>query len=298
MEIAIDGTSFDFRTDYQDEKTFRSSFDDLAQRVFGISFEAWYRSGNWTDRYRPYSLFHEGKVVANVSASPMDLCCIGKELHCTQLGTVMTDPAYRKRGLVHFLMARVLADWSAKSDGVYLFANKNTLDFYPKFGFAPVREWRHSMTVSGDGKRHGVRRLIAELTEDRMLLLKKYAKSNPFSLLTAEHNPGLLMYQCCGPMRSNVYYVEEYGAVCIAESVEETLYCHEIFCEPGAASLRDILVALSGPETRKAVLGFSPKEGSACSVRPLRDKDSTLFFQGGKDLFGGRQLRLPLASHA
>ena len=62
------------------------------------------------------------------------------------------------------------------------------------------------------------------------------------------------------------------------------------------ASLRDILTSLAGPETRKAVLGFTPKEGSACSVRPLREKDSPLFFLDGKDVFGGRQLRLPYLS--
>lgn len=295
MEIVIDGTSFDYRTDYQDHKELRAGFDDLAQRVFGISFEPWYLSGNWTDRYRPYSLFHGGRVVANVSVSPMDLRCMGKELHCVQLGTVMTDPAFRGRGLAHFLLSRVLKDWSSKCDGIYLYANREAVDFYPKFGFAPVREWRHSMTLSGDGKRHGIRRLIAGVTEDRMLLLKKYALSNSFSLLTAEHNPGLLLFHCFGAMRTCVYYIEQYDAVAVAESDGDTLYCHEIF--GGAnASLQDILTALSETETRKAILGFTPKESAACSARPLREKDSILFFLGGKDIFGGRQLRLPALS--
>lgn len=295
MEIAIDGSSFDYRTDYQDHKELRASFDNLAQRVFDLSFEPWYLSGNWTDRYRPYSLFYQGAVVANVSVSPMDLRCMGKELHGVQLGTVMTDPAFRRRGLIHFLLARVLADWGSKCDGIYLYANSTVLDFYPKFGFTPVREWRHSMTLSGDGKRHGVRRLIAGVTEDRMLLLKKYALSNPYSLLTAEHNPGLFLFHCYGDMRACIYYIEQYDAVAVAQSSGDTLYCHEIF-GGGDASLRDILTALAGVETRKAVLGFSPKESAACSVRPLRDKDSVLFFLDGKDFFGGRQLRLPVLS--
>ncbi|MCI8478673.1 MAG: GNAT family N-acetyltransferase [Oscillospiraceae bacterium] len=293
MEIIIDGSSFDYRTDYQDDKTLRGSFDALAQQTFGFSFEAWYRSGNWTDRYRPYSLLQNGQVVANISVSPMDLNYMGQELHCVQLGTVMTAPALRNRGLIHFLMAQVLNDWTSKCDGVYLYANQEVLDFYPKFGFAPVREWRHSLALSGDEKRHGVRRIIAGVTEDRLLLLKKYAQSNPFSLLSAEHNPGLLLFHCCfGSMRTCVYYMEEYGVVAIAESQGDSLYCYDIFGTT-SATLCQVLTALSGPETRKTVLGFTPKAGSACSVRPLREKDCTLFVLGGKNLFQGKQMRLP-----
>ena len=259
MEITIGGTCYDYRTDYQDDKTLRGSFEALAGETFGLSLEPWYLSGNWTDRYRPYSLLH------------------------------------KRQGLCRFLLARVLTDWSAKCDGIYLYANAETTQFFPQFGFSPLREWRHSMNLSGDGKRRGVRRLIAGITEDRLLLLKKYAQSNPFSLLTSEHNAGLLLFHCFGKMRTCIYYIESYDAVAIAESIEDTLYCHEIYGGAGAP-LRDILTALAGPETRKAILGFTPKEGAVCSARPLREKDSPLLFLDGKDIFGGRQLRLPLLS--
>ena len=292
MEIIIDGNSFDYRTDYQDDKTLRGSFDALARQTFDLSFEAWYRSGNWTDRYRPYSLLKNGQVVANVSVSPMDLNFMGQELHCVQLGTVMTAPALRNQGLIHFLMKQVLNDWTAKCDGIYLYANQDTLEFYPRFGFAPLREWRHSLSITKEERRHGVRRIIAGVTEDRLLLLKKYAQSNPFSLLSAEHNPGLLLFYGFGSMRSSIYYVEEYGVVAVAKSEGDTLYCYDIFGATNA-TLCQVLSALAGSETRKAVLGFTPKAGSACSVRPLREKDTTLFVLDGKNLFQGKQMRLP-----
>lgn len=34
----------------------RKSFDALAQKTFGISFEGWYRAGHWSDSYIPYVL--------------------------------------------------------------------------------------------------------------------------------------------------------------------------------------------------------------------------------------------------
>lgn len=296
MEIKIDGSNFEYRTNYQDDAKLRGSFDALAQQTFDLSFESWYRDGNWSDRYRPYSLIYGGEVVANVSVSPMDFTRMGQGLQCVQLGTVMTAPAFRNRGLIHFLMARVLADWGTKCDAVFLYANDSTLTFYPKFGFAAAREYRHTLPIQADGARHITRTLIAGVSTDRNLLLTKYALSNPFSLFSLEHNPGLLLYYCSGPMRQSVYYVDEYGAAAVAEYDGETLYLHDVFCGPDVP-LKDLLTALARPETTKAVLGFTPRDGAACSVRPLREPDATLMVLGGKeDLFQGRQLRLPLLS--
>ena len=45
----------------------------LVGRVcFGISFRDWYAEGNWTDRYIPYALAENGRVVSNVSVNLMD----------------------------------------------------------------------------------------------------------------------------------------------------------------------------------------------------------------------------------
>ena len=46
----------------------RKSFDALAQKTFGISFEGWYRAGHWSDSYIPYVLAEGDTVLANASA--------------------------------------------------------------------------------------------------------------------------------------------------------------------------------------------------------------------------------------
>ena len=297
MEITLDGSRFDYRTCYQEEPGLRESFNTLAGQVFGLDFEPWHRAGGWTDRYRPYSLVHEGKVVANVSVSPMDLRCMGQELHYIQLGTIMCAPEHRGRGLIHFLMARVLTDWAGKCGGVYLFSNRDTLEFYPRFGFERVREVRHTMPVSPAGEGGHVRRLIPELSQDRSLLLSRYQQGNPFALLGWEHNPGLLLFHCGGAMREHLCYVGSQDAVAVVEYEGNTMYCHDIFCAPGR-DLGEILSALARPETEKAVLGFTPREGSRCSVRPLMDRDNTLFMLGsGKELLKKYPCRFPVLSH-
>lgn len=297
MEITLDGSRFEYRTCYQEESGLRGSFNDLAKTVFGLDFEAWHRAGYWTDRYRPYSLVREGKVVANVSVSPMDLRCMGKELHYLQIGTVMSDPAERGRGLIHFLMARVLTDWKGKCDGVYLFANRETLEFYPRFGFTKAREFRHTLPVQpSEGKSATVRRLIPELSQDKALLLKSYQKGNPYGLLQWEHNPGLLFFHCGGGLREHVYYLPQYDLVAVAEYDGSTLYCHELL-GPRGPELEEVLSALARPETEKAVLGFTPRAGSRCSVRPLLGGETLFTLGSAGDLFHRYQMRFPTLSH-
>jgi len=299
MEIVLDASSFDYRTDYQDDKNLRAGFNALAQRVFGLDFEAWYRAGHWTERYRPCSLIYEGKVVANVSVSPMDLRCMGRELHCVRLGTVMTDPDFRRRGLCRFLISQAVEDWIERCDGIYLYANQDTRAIFEKMRFSHLREWRHSLSFCPDGEKHGMRQMFAGLTDDRLILLQKYAQSNPFSLLNVEHNPGLLLFHCgFGSLRHDLYYIEQYDVAAIARTEDDTLYCYDIFGST-QASLREVLsvlATLADTEIHKAVLGFTPKEGASCSARPLPEKDGILMSLDGRDLFGGRQLRFPLLS--
>ena len=73
----------------REEPGLRESFNALAGKVFGLDFEPWHRAGYWTDRYRPNSLVYEGRVVANVSVSPMDLRCMGRSCTTFRSGTVM-----------------------------------------------------------------------------------------------------------------------------------------------------------------------------------------------------------------
>lgn len=297
MEITLDGSRFDYRTCYQEEPGLRESFNALAGKVFGLDFEPWHRAGYWTDRYRPNSLVYEGRVVANVSVSPMDLRCMGKELHYLQIGTVMCDPEFRGRGLIHFLMARVLTDWAGKCHGIYLFANRDTQEFYPRFGFEKVREFRHTAQVQALPGRSQVCRLIPELSQDKSLILSHYQKGNPHALLSWEHNPGLLFFHCGGVMREHIYYVGSHDTVAVVEYDGETMYCHDLFGGSGR-DLGEILSALARPETEKAVLGFTPRAGASCSVRPLMDRDSTLFMLGnGKEVLKRYSCRFPLLSH-
>ena len=58
---------------YKDNDILRQSFDQLARKTFGISFEKWYQKGLWRDSYVCYSYKDIDKIVANVSVTKMIL---------------------------------------------------------------------------------------------------------------------------------------------------------------------------------------------------------------------------------
>jgi predicted GNAT family acetyltransferase len=60
----------------------------------------------------------------------MTIVSFGKEYQAIQIGTVMTHPDYRKKGLAKKLIEHITAIYEKQSDFIYLFANKTVLDFY------------------------------------------------------------------------------------------------------------------------------------------------------------------------
>lgn len=118
----------------RNDKVLVESFYALAEDTFGLQLKAWADAGFWTSSYKCFAFVDDGKVVANVSGSTVTLFIDGKNVKAVQIGTVMTHPSYRGRGLSRQLMHTLLGHYD-EVDLFYLFANSTVLDFYPKFGF-------------------------------------------------------------------------------------------------------------------------------------------------------------------
>ena len=133
--------------DYRDTKELRDSFNELAKKVFNLSFEEWYQNGFWKENYNPVSIVIEGKEVSNVSVNKSNMNYNWNILKLLQLWTVMTAPEYRGNGYVRILMDEIMKEYEGKVDGIYLYANDSVLDFYPKFGFVTKPEFQYSKDV-------------------------------------------------------------------------------------------------------------------------------------------------------
>lgn len=282
----------------RDDGPRRAAFDALARQTFSLSFETWWKEGWWTDRYRPYTLFDGGNAVANVSVNVMDFRLGGETKRWVQLGTVMTAPEYRGRGLSRRLMERVLADWEGRCGLMYLFANDGVLGFYPRFGFHRAEE-REAVLMLPANRDPSARKLRMDLERDRELLLSRYGASNPYSAFSMERNPGLLMFYCTQFLRDSVWYVEEADAAVVARMEGESLLCWDVF-GGGGMPLPRLLSAAAGGKPCRCTLGFTPRpEAAACGFQTRRAEDETLFVRGpDRGLLEERPVQFPLLSHA
>ncbi|EIY5129687.1 MULTISPECIES: GNAT family N-acetyltransferase [Klebsiella pneumoniae complex] len=273
----------------------RKSFIDLAVKTFDLSFEEWYQQGYWTDAYIPYAFVERNKVIANASANIIDLRWQGKPRRYIQIGTVMTEPDHRNKGLAGQLIHHILQDWQQEADAFFLFANPTTVDFYPKFGFTRSEEHQYIMPVSpraGD-----FRKLDMDSADDVALLRHYYEKSNPFSPLRVEHNFGLLMFYCSAFMKHFVYYSAKNEAVVIAMQNGPVLICFDLFCEEGK-SLSTLVNELADDHVYQAILGFTPNEDRLGEYEKIEGEDILFVYDQKENLFKDRKLMFPLLAHA
>ena len=275
----------------------RKGFFDLAQEVFGLSFAPWYEGGYWTDRYIPYLLMDGERAAACAAVNLISTRLEGVPRRYVQIGTVMTRREFRGRGLARRLLEKILHDWRDRCHGVYLHANDRVLDFYPRFGFVPEREYQRMGTIQPrPGK---VRKLDLSHPGDLALLHRCYREApNPFSALPMRDNLGLLMFYCGGPLKHCAYYLEDLNAVVLLDHAGPEMICYDVFGGQGSALGAVLEVAAPvGVETVR--LGFTPLDETGWRTEPYVEEDTTLFVLEGKENpFAGRKVMMPLLSHA
>ena len=285
-----------FTNSMKEDNALRRSYNRLAEKTFGLSFEEFYQNGYWTDKYIPYSLIDDGKVIANASVNILKAFYNGQEKRCIQIGTVMTDSDYRNQGLSRYLIERILSEWKETCDTMYLFANDSVLDFYPKFGFVKAVEYQCSSPITPT--KGCVRKLDMSHASDREFLKRYYSKSNPYSALAIKDNYELLMFYCTSLMKDCVYFLEDFDAVIIASNKNEILTCYDIFSD-GNHAMIEMVSRVAESQIRTVVFGFTPAEHASFHSRILEEEDTTLFVLKGKDnWFVNHQMMFPVLSHA
>lgn len=292
--LKIKNENYTFIKEYKDKIEYRNSLNRLAREIYGFDFESWYRLGFWGDRYRPYSLVHNGNIVANISANPLDFQSEGQIYHILQLGTVMTDTAYRGRGLSRTLMEVLLSEYEKDFDLIYLYANDTVLNFYPRFGFLKEEESNYEAYFQLTEKKYNFHKMNLQDGKEyeRMVRLASHACPNyRYAMLD---NPGLTMFYLGSFLAENVYYCEELSLAVVVEYEGDTLKLMDVFCEK-QFDLKEVINSLLIAPKMKICLGFTPLDTEGFDCVPLRETDTT-FFTLGKNVL--KQGRFPELSHA
>ncbi|WP_150267266.1 GNAT family N-acetyltransferase [Paenibacillus tepidiphilus] len=277
-------------TEYKDKVINRTSFNRLAGMVFGLDFEEWYQRGCWDDRYICHSIASGDEIIANVSISKMDLVINGELRRAIQIGTVMTHPDHRGQGHSKRLIQDVLDTYAGDFDLFYLFANRNVLDFYPRFGFTAVATTEYEMDVPNvSGAAAGLCFVKLDLSseEDWELLQRKLATRVSVSRrLGVVNNTGLFSYYALGAFPDALYYCADEGVIVVAEHEGETLHLYDAV-SAAPVRLERLLPALCTSQTRHVRFHFTPDSllervypvdpgasDEVLFVRPARELDS------------------------
>jgi GNAT superfamily N-acetyltransferase len=278
---------------YQDNEEYRSGLNQLTRQTFGFDFEGWYQQDLWTDRYRPYSLVHKNRIVANVSVNPIKFVAEGKLYQTLQIGTVMTDPEYRNKGLSRVLFDIIMEEYDSKVDLMYLYANATVRQFYPKFGFTQAQEYIYSKQYTKNTK-YVFRKLDGTNTEDRQLLLRLISNTKPLSKYSMVNNPYLPMFYLTGPMAECCYYCEELDLAAVVEYEEDGMLLDDFYCA-GDFVMDEVIASLLDRDDRRVLLGFTPQDTASFHYDLLQEHDTTFFVKGFNFVEKGR---LPILSHA
>lgn len=281
--------------EYRNDDALRSSFNALAEETFGLNFENWYQNGFWGDNYAPYSILEDGKIVANVSLNRTDMVIGGHHKRFYQLGTVMTAPEYRNRGYIRAIMKEVEKDMT-DADGVYLFGNDNVVDFYPKFGFVPGKEYAYSREIRQTGE-NTMTQVVMNCREN-WDALEKGMEANAFpTACRMVDNSGLIFFYAAQFMQECVYYSKELDTWAVAELENGELLLHEVF-STHSVTLEDVIAAF-GSSVKTVTLGFAPADTTGWECREYHEEDCNFFIRGeGFRDFAEKKLRIPTLSHA
>lgn len=224
----------------------------------GEHFRRWIAQGAWNDDYEVFAAIGPtGRILATVGRMRMCLVVAGAERRGWQLATVGTREAERGRGL-----ARRLLDWTLREARqndlpVILFANDGVRDFYPRFGFRPVRQWQFTAACAVNPAAHPAPRLDYDREADRAVLFRHAANAAACgSSLSARDYAGALAFHLVGGGLP-IYWFEDLDTILIASVKDRCLRLHGMLATR-PCDLRTLLPRLVTGPVETIAFGFDP----------------------------------------
>lgn len=288
-------------TNYMTDSALRHKLNSLTQKTFCFDFESWVTNGYFQGDYIPYSFEKDGEIISNVSANIMKFNQNGSNKTYIQIGTVMTDESYRKKGLASKLMNTVINEYKDKCDGIYLFGDLNALDFYKKLGFHTATEHAYSIkpNILDKLKKGNSFKKVDIKDIDLKEKYLSFSKSNAISSAFDQTNKyGLQLFYTAD--FENVYYSEKLNCFIVAEFESEAITLQSVLYQ-NCIPLEKVISEIGG-EYKSIGLGFTPLKEDAiiCNSTPYNGGDDYRLFYYGSELesIEKEHLFFPALSHA
>jgi predicted N-acetyltransferase YhbS len=256
------------------------AFLKFVPRIFPrVSYRSWYEHGGWDADYVAYALVDGDSIVANASLSRNDLVLQGENIEGWQLGAVGTLPDHRGQGLQNQLIPRLLAQTRA-DELVFLFANHQVIDFYPRFGFVRAQECLFRAEHRATPESPALRALDLASEDDHALLRRIAAKAEPVTtLFGARDYAGTILWYWSNFYPKGLRYLPESDAILIVDQSDELLRIYDVLTSTPIALAAQIPRLISKPITQLE-FGFTPTRYWPSAVPGSDYTDSPLFVRG------------------
>lgn len=289
-------------SDYMRDDTLRHALNELTRKIFYFDFENWVVNGYFEGDYIPYSFLEDGRIISNVSVNRMTFMQNGRKKEYIQLGTVMTDEAYRKKGLAKELMEHIIGTCRNQCDGIYLFANLNATGFYRKCGFTEGIQYRYCLKPEYIGLKRDTAAAFYKTDPGDRVMKHRYMDmvrhGSVNAALEQTNKFGLQMFYTAD--MENVYYAEDIDCFAVMEQEENTLFLKSVISKERIV-LRKILRRIDMPYER-LILGFAPcrEDEILFDAEPYDGGGDYRLFYLGEELqsIGTECLFFPELSHA
>jgi GNAT superfamily N-acetyltransferase len=235
----------------------QEAFMRYIPRVFPLSFRRWHELGGWDENYCAIAIMQGDDIIANASLQRMTIVLHGRELRGWQLGAVGVVPEHRGKGLQRRIMPRVL-EFASGEDMMFLFANDDVLDFYPKFGFKRASEVifgaDHEVVPAGNR----LRTLSLDRPDDRALLARVSATARPVTeLFGARSYGGVVLWYWTNFYPDCLHYCPERDAVLVATHDGDCLRICDVLASE-RLDLREYLPRVATAAAQRIEFGFTP----------------------------------------
>ena len=252
---------------YMEDDRLRAALNALTRKTFGFDFEGWYLSDGWEGDYLPYALMDGGRMIANVSVNRMRFLQNGQERHYVQLGTVMTDEAFRRRGLASQLMRAAMDDMRGECDGFYLFGDLSALGFYDSLGFSRITETRYALredtrqAMAGHAAQRRESALFSPVAPGDAARAARYREAlcDSAACSALEHVNRRSLHLFYTRSMKTVRYCPELDAFCVLGREDGETVLQSVLCAQ-RLPLEEVLSRIDAPVDR---LGFAPEASDA-----------------------------------
>ena len=239
---------------YQSNTNLMKSYYNFTQSVFRFDLIDWINAGYWGNKYVPHSLVYNDRIIANISASIMQLQIMGKDFSAIQLGSVGVLEEYRGKGLARILIEKVLEEYT-QFPLIFLFANQSVLDFYPKFSFRRVNESVSRINVSDCCVQ--IRKVAKINIGSECLRRLLDAKLQHSSIVDARGNHSIYWFHLMYNYSKNLYYIEDKDIVLIVKYQGECAIIVDVL-STYTINFDEIIGYILKNDTKKVYFHFTP----------------------------------------